>query len=30
MLTLHLVGGGKVLIYPMENHEPGPPRFGTR
>jgi catechol 2,3-dioxygenase-like lactoylglutathione lyase family enzyme len=22
MLTLHLVGGGRVLIYPKENHEP--------
>jgi len=22
MLTLHLAGGGNVLIYPKENHEP--------
>ena len=22
MLTLHLAGGGTVLIYPKENHEP--------
>jgi predicted enzyme related to lactoylglutathione lyase len=22
MLTLHLAGGGAVLIYPKENHEP--------
>lgn len=22
MLTLHLAGGGKVLIYPKDNHEP--------
>src|SRR5437867_11526253 len=22
MLTLHLAGGGRVLIYPKENHEP--------
>jgi len=22
MLTLHLSGGGRVLIYPKENHEP--------
>jgi catechol 2,3-dioxygenase-like lactoylglutathione lyase family enzyme len=22
MLTLHLTGGGSVLIYPKENHEP--------
>ena len=22
MLTLHLAGGGKVLVYPKENHEP--------
>ena len=22
MLTLHLRGGGRVLIYPKENHEP--------
>jgi catechol 2,3-dioxygenase-like lactoylglutathione lyase family enzyme len=22
MLTLHLVGGGTVLIYPKDNHEP--------
>jgi catechol 2,3-dioxygenase-like lactoylglutathione lyase family enzyme len=22
MLTLHLAGGGRVIIYPKENHEP--------
>jgi catechol 2,3-dioxygenase-like lactoylglutathione lyase family enzyme len=22
MLTLHLAGGGRVLIYPKDNHEP--------
>src|SRR5689334_24405161 len=22
MLTLHLRGGGRVLVYPKENHEP--------
>ena len=22
MLTLHLAGGGKVIIYPKDNHEP--------
>jgi hypothetical protein len=22
MLTLHLAGGGRVLVYPKENHEP--------
>jgi catechol 2,3-dioxygenase-like lactoylglutathione lyase family enzyme len=22
MLTLHLAGGGRVLIYPKQNHEP--------
>ncbi len=22
MLTLHLTGGGKVLVYPKDNHEP--------
>jgi catechol-2,3-dioxygenase len=22
MLTLHLAGGGTVLIYPKDNHEP--------
>jgi catechol 2,3-dioxygenase-like lactoylglutathione lyase family enzyme len=22
MLTLHLAGGGQVIIYPKENHEP--------
>ena len=22
MLTLHLPGGGRVIIYPKENHEP--------